>query len=239
MSEPSLVVRRNERDAQGTLVPEHVDVVRRILEDGGFVMLPSDTAYSIATWLLSERVRNQVNELLGREDAPISLAFPSAEAVQGWTVRNETAELLLKRFTPGPITVVCTASPDIPLAVTQELYGALNHTIGVRIPNSAVELQVAGLGEGPISTVPVRDLSVTKQPPPITGFAQALDNIRDRIGAFGGAPWAAIEGEWLYQGTSTVVEVLGDDGAYAILRKGPISVDEIVACLGGLRPQEG
>jgi L-threonylcarbamoyladenylate synthase len=238
MSEPLLVVRRNERDAEGRLLPEHVEVVQRVLEEGGFVMLPSDTAYSVATWLLSERVRLQLNELLKREDAPLSLAFPSPEAVQRWTVRNDTAQRLLRRFTPGPITVVCTASPAIPFTVTHQLFGALNHTIGVRIPDSTVERQVAGVGESPISTVPVKDVNAEKTPP-ITDFAKALDAIRDRIAAFGGAPWAAIEGEWLDQGTSTVVEVLGDDGSYAILRTGPISEAQIVTCLGGRRPQVG
>jgi hypothetical protein len=45
-------------------------------------MLPSDTAYSVAAWPTSARIRRQVNGLLDREELePISLAFPSAEAV--------------------------------------------------------------------------------------------------------------------------------------------------------------
>ena len=146
MFEPFLVVRQNERDERGNLLPEHVAEIRRILGDGGFVMLPSDTAFSIAAWLHSTQTRRRINKLLVREDEPLSFAFPSPEVVRQWIAKNDAADRLLECFTPGPITVVCRASRLIPTVVTRELMGSRNHTIGVRIPNSAAERQVAGLG---------------------------------------------------------------------------------------------
>src|SRR5215472_523347 len=107
MSEPSFVVTLDQRDADGKLVPAHLVELRRVLQAGGFVMLPSDTAYSVATWLRTEGTRRQINELLGREKTePLSLAFPSLQVVRRWSAKNELADELLERFTPGPITVV-------------------------------------------------------------------------------------------------------------------------------------
>lgn len=230
MSEPSLVVWRDERDERGNLLPQHVAEIRRVLGARGFVMLPSDTAYSVAAWLHSTETRRQINELLDRENEPISFAFPSSAVVRRWTAKNDAADHLLNCFTPGPITVVRRASRLVPAVVTRELMGSPNHTIGVRIPNSAEERQVANLGASVITTVPVRNLKIESKPP-VTSFAEALDSIRDRNGAFGGAPWCAVEGELQYQRMSTVVEVLGRGWSYVIRRPGAIPEEAIRACI--------
>jgi L-threonylcarbamoyladenylate synthase len=238
MSEPSLVVRLDEHDANGNLRPEHVDECLRVLRSGGFVMLPSDTAYSVAAWLHSTRTRRQVNALLNREDEPISFAFPSPEVVRRWIAKNDTADRLLEHFTPGPITVVCRASPLVPAVVTKELMGSLNHTVGVRISGSAIERQVAGIGASVITTVPVLDLEREKKPP-VASFDEAVARIRARIDAFNGRPWCAVEGTLQHPRTSTVVEVLSRGGSYTIKRPGVISGEEIRAFLDSLPNQAG
>jgi L-threonylcarbamoyladenylate synthase len=231
VSEPSFVITRDDRDADGKLQSAHLAELRRVLAAGGIVLLPSDTAYSVATWLRTERTRRQVNELLGREnDEPLSLAFPSTAVVKRWTTRNAAADELLERFTPGPITVVRTASRLVPVAFTRELCGSLNHTLGVRIPNSAEERDVAGLGSSVITTTPVRDLQAPGKPA-VKSFAAAITSIRDRIAALDGAPWCAVEGEVRYSAISTVVEVLGRGRNYWVKREGAIHRDEIRACI--------
>lgn len=115
---------------------------------------------------------------------------------------------------------------------TRELLGSLNHTIGVRIPNSTEERQVAGVGASPVTTVPVRYQNVEKRPP-VTSFSDALGIFAERIAAIGGAPWCAIEGMIQDQLTSTVVEILGEKGSYAIKRPGAIPETDIQACAEG------
>ena len=149
MYEPSLVVRGDDRDAQGKLRPEHLEKIIQTLQAPGFVLLPSDTAYSIAGWLDTAQIRDDINRMLKRDDDPISLAFPSRDLVRQWTEPNKVAERLFKRFTPGPITVVCRASRLIPAEVAEEAWRSQNRTIGIRIPNSAEERQVADAGPQP------------------------------------------------------------------------------------------
>jgi L-threonylcarbamoyladenylate synthase len=230
VSEPSLIVHRHERDPEGKLMPEHLTEIRRVLHDQGFVLLPSDTAYSVAAWPRTSRTRLQINEMLQRADEPLSLAFPSMEIVQQWTTPNALADRLLERFTPGPITVVRSASRHIPADFTRELVGSLNHTIGVRIPDSAEERQVAAVGASPVTTVPVQYVRVDGRSP-VTSFPDALAIFAERVAAIDGAPsWCAIEGTIQYQLTSTVVEILGESGSCKIKRPGAIPEAEIEAC---------
>jgi tRNA A37 threonylcarbamoyladenosine synthetase subunit TsaC/SUA5/YrdC len=73
----------------------------------------------------------------------------------------------------------------------------------------------------------------------LTSFTAALASIRDRIDAFDGAPWCAIEGEWQSRARSTVVEILGRGGSWKVLRRGAISEAEIQACLERRQRQAG
>lgn len=227
MHEPSLVVRRDDRDAGGNLRPEHLEEIGRTLRASGFVLLPSDTAYSIAAWLDTAQIRDNINTILNRDDDPISLAFPSLDLVREWIEPNRIAELLFKRFTPGPITVVCRASRLIPAEVTEEAWRSQNRTIGIRIPNSAEEQQVAGAGRTPITTVAVWNASKH----PVTSFTEAVEIVRAGMGRIGGAPWCAIEGEIRYTDVSSVVEIIGEDGSYRMIRDRAIPESEIQACI--------
>jgi L-threonylcarbamoyladenylate synthase len=229
VDDPAVVIHRDDRDPQGGLLPEHLDAVRRVLEERGFVLLPSDTAYSIAAWLLTEQTRHNINRLLQRPDEPISLAFPSLAVVQRWTARNVVADRLLERFTPGPITVVRPASRLIP-AQLHEVVRTQNRTIGVRIPNSLEERQVAGATGHPVTTVAVRDPASKA---PVTSFAEALEIARDGAAATGWAPWCAIEGRIQYPRHSTVVEVLGEEGDYRLIRLGELPEAAIRDCIEG------
>lgn len=233
MSEPCLTIGRDDRDDEGNLRPDQLAEVRRVLHDRGFVLLPSDTAYSMAAWLRSVQMRERLNAVLGRDDyEPISVAFPSVTAVQDWTTQNRLADQLLARFAPGPITVVRSAARRIPVEFTKQILSSSNHTIGVRITESAVERQVAGVGQSPITTVPVRRLTAEgPRKPVVTSFSEAVGIIRERTEEIGDVLWCAIEGEIRYSHASTVVEVLGEGGNYTFRREDGPFLEEIRAYL--------
>ena len=230
MDDPTVVIGRDHRDPQGRLLPEHLDPICKVLEARGFVLLPSDTSYSIAAWPHTERTRHNINALLQRPDEPISLAFPSLTVVRRWTARNVVADRLLERFTPGPITVVRPASRLVPVQLTNEVVRSQNRTIGVRIPNSLEEQQVAGATEHPVTTVAVRNPASKA---PVTLFAEAVELVRDGVAATGWAPWCAIEGRIHYARHSTVVEVLGEEGDYRLIRLGALPEATIRDCIDG------
>jgi len=236
-SAPEFILHNYEKDRtrSGALWGWQLRDVSAILLGGGFAVLASDTAYSIAAITLSVPIRSDINELLGRNGRiPLSQAFPSMTAVRAWIRPNPVAERLLEHFCPGPITVVCTGTQYQPAQFIEDGVHGRRFTIGVRIPDSIVERDVAAAVGYPISTVPVRDLkSGLSEPPVITSYSQAMDVIQERIGMIGNRRWCAIEGgDFQYPTNSTVVRVT-DDGGIEIRRRGPIDPDDIAAVAAG------
>lgn len=235
MTEPSFIISRDDRDPEGKLSPEQLARIVAVLQAPGFVLLPSDTAYSIATWLNTAEIRDDINRMLERDDQPISLAFPSpGDLLAQWVEPSRIAEALLETFTPGPITVVCRASRLIPDEIVEEAWRSQNRTLGVRIPDSVEERQVAEAGGVPITTVAVRDLEnrVDGIIPGVTSFDRAMEIVRRGMDAIGGRPWCAVEGEINSSGvTSTVVEVLDDSGMIRMVRDELSREGEIRACI--------
>lgn len=223
--EPTFIISKDERTRGGALSVGDLNRVARTLLSGGFALLPSDTAYSVAGIAVSGTTRTTINTLLRRGDMPMSVAFPSLLAVRRWIEPNPTAEKLLARYCPGPITVVCPGSLAEPSFFFSDAVRGPNRTIGVRIPDSIVERDVAATTGYPITTVAVRDLGSDQA---LTSFEAAIEVVESGMELIGGAQWCAIEGASFYKAHSTVVQV-SDDGAVTENRSGDIPFAEVLA----------
>lgn len=110
------------------------------LEDGGVVLLPTDTAYALAADATNEAAVARVLELKGRHDGrPLSVAVGTREQAETLAHFSTEAARLWSAFMPGPLTLV------LPLA-TDELADNLplgNDTIGIRQPNHDLARMVA------------------------------------------------------------------------------------------------
>jgi L-threonylcarbamoyladenylate synthase len=239
MREPDLVVGADELTPVGLLPDHRLAEVAERLRDGQFVLLPSDTSYSIAAIPVSEVTRDTINALLERDrEMVMSLAFDSADAVRNWISPNRIVDALLQRFCPGPITVVCAANPDERYIPSRfyEILKAGDRTIGVRLPDSVVERQLAAAVRSPITTVAVR---VPPDGPGVTSFATALDRVRTGAGRVGDPPWCAIEGTAFQDRLSTVVLVSADSAELRLRRPGAIDFAEIEAVAREAAAQAG
>lgn len=160
----------------------------------------------------------------------MSLAFASYLEVQRYVHLELLAQSILETFTPGPVTVVCAAhlsdnSPDmtIPDAFFAGIVGSDDRTIGVRIPDSLVERDIASAGGYPITSVAIRDMDGR----PVRDFDEALGIVSDGVIRLGGAGWVAIQGDHFEHDLSTVVAV--ERGKARQIRAGAISFEKIVA----------
>lgn len=228
MTDPEFVVRRDEREEDGSLSARHLAAVEDLLMNRGYVLLPSDTAYSIAARLMSDRTRNDINLVLGRDRLePLSQAFADAAAVERMIGDNEMAARLFAALTPGPITVVC-ADDRLPDAYAKRAMASQNGTIGLRVTDSEVERAVAALTGFPVTTVAVRDPDSNTA---VRDFDRAMAIVGPGMADIG-ARWAAIEGDIRHTETSTVVEVMDGGRSWQILRPGAIPVEDIRDVLG-------
>ena len=161
MTEPAFVVGQGDRTPGGSLSGPVLEKVAELLyKRRGFVLLPSDTCYSIAALPLSAATRAGINTMLGRPDGiPLSLAFSGLPAADQYIADEAVAKALLKSFCPGPITVVCPGVQDVellPMGFFDKANNVPDWTIGVRIPDCVIERQVSAATDYPVTTVAVR-----------------------------------------------------------------------------------
>lgn len=230
-SEPEFIVDASQRTQGGSLSVRHLSQIAEILLAGGYALIPSDTAYSVAAIPVTSSVRTTINEMLNRGLEPMSLAFPSLTMVREWIAPNEYAERVIERYCPGPITVVCPASPRQPAQYFSEGMRAPDQTIGVRIPDSIAERDIAAATGFPISTVAVRSQDADKVA--LTSYDAALEVVEAGVRAIGGTRWCVVEGRGFYKAHSTVAHV-SPDGTVRRIRDGDITYDEIRDFVAGV-----
>lgn len=225
MSGPQLLISKNHRTNGKSLATSVVQQVLGKLLGRGFVLLPSDTCYSLGALAIDESVRKNVNTVLNRKDEPISIAFSSYLQVRRLIKMNNTVALLLERFTPGPITIVCKAKDDLSREFLSHTIGSGDGTVGVRIPDSSIERDIAASTQYQLMTIAVRDPETGEA---IQNFGRAQEIVSLGIEKVEGAKWAAIESHTIFHALhSTVVRVDGV-GKVKLLREGDISFEEIL-----------
>jgi L-threonylcarbamoyladenylate synthase len=119
---------------------------------------------------------------------------------------------------------VCAANPD-PRFIPPRFFKVMmagNRTIGIRIPNSAVERQVAAALRSPITTVALRNPDNSS----MVDFDDAMEVMRHGMARVGRA-WSAIEGAEFDIANSTVVLVTRYSQELDQVRAGAIDFNEI------------
>ncbi len=118
---------------------EALNRAARILKDGGVVVMPTETVYGLACSALNPEAVRRVYEIKGRPSAnPLIVhisEFTQLKAVaESWP---KEAEILAKRFWPGPLTLVLPKKAKVP----DETTGGLD-TVAVRVPDHAIALEL-------------------------------------------------------------------------------------------------
>jgi len=119
--------------------PVHVapafSLCRDIIMSGGVIVYPTDTFYGLGANPNNPLAVKKLFEIKGRRaDQPILLLIPDPVYVRDWAVEiTPQAERLMKRFWPGPLTLVFKAREGVMPALT-----AGRGTIGLRVPGNAL-----------------------------------------------------------------------------------------------------
>lgn len=233
----TFIIRRADLTPNGSLTNLEVRRIKEHLLKRDLVLLPSDTGYSLAICAAFDKKEyDQINIILNRKDEPISIAFPSVLVAESFINLDRYSRILLERFTPGPITVVCkVTSRDIKNQKIVEVVRSKDETVGVRISDSQIERQVAGSTNYPITTVAIRD----KDKKIIQDFSTALQRVQEGIKKLKQKPQIiAIEGDKFAEKHSTVVK-LDSRANCTLIRPGAIDFEKINQALRFNYPQSG
>lgn len=177
------------------------------LRSGRVVGVPTDTVYGVAADPLQRSAVQGLFALKGRDRTkPIGLLLPDAAEASEWIEVPEYASGWVKRFWPGPLTLVATASRRLPDGVGDRL----RHTVGVRVPDHPVARRLLSRSGS---------LAVTSANQ--SGGEETLDDVAARA-TLGEAVALYLPGRCPGTVASTVVDVTGAEPR--ILRTGPVDL---------------
>lgn len=213
---------RIEPNADADELRDHpaISEAARILREGGLVAFPTETVYGLGADARSEEAVSKIFIAKGRPaDNPLIVHIGHVSQLEE-LVRElpPEGEALIRRFWPGPLTLVLPHKGAVARKVTAGL-----DTVGVRMPSHPVALallQVSGL--------PVAAPSANRsgRPSP-TDADHVWEDLGDRIDAILDAGPTGVGVE------STVVDVAGSTPM--LLRPGGVTLEELRETVGEVR----
>jgi L-threonylcarbamoyladenylate synthase len=198
---------------------EKINVAAEVIRRGGIVAFPTETVYGLGVDALNKEAVKRMYEVKGRPpDNPTIVHIAEFNDVYRLAVDvPEVAEELMKRFWPGPLTIVLKASNIVPRITTGGL-----ETVGIRMPKHNVALALIKASKTPIAAP---SANIAGKPSPTTAqhviqdFYGSIDVILDA-----GPTKIGVE--------STVLDLTTKPPQ--ILRPGGITYEELKEVLGDI-----
>jgi L-threonylcarbamoyladenylate synthase len=122
------------------LTPDRDGLTRaaQLLRGGGVVAFPTDTVYGLGADAADDLAQRRIFQIKGRPvGMPLILMAAAESQLAGWVHLDSRAEELIRRWWPGPLTVI--------------LHAKGGGTLGVRIPNHEIALELLR-ASGPLMT---------------------------------------------------------------------------------------
>jgi L-threonylcarbamoyladenylate synthase len=194
------------------MIIEDIALAKDILMQGNLLAIPTETVYGLAANAFDAGAIAKIYQVKNRPRFnPLIIHSNSLARFANWGVHlPESALLLAKTFSPGPITFVVAKSAVIPDLVT-----AGQDTVAIRIPNHPKTLELLASLDFPLAA-PSANLSGTVSPT----TAQDVDTqLGKQIAAVlnGGQCSVGLE--------STIISFA--DGTPKLLRLGGLSIEKI------------
>ncbi|MEI7604191.1 MAG: L-threonylcarbamoyladenylate synthase [bacterium] len=184
-----------------------------VLNSGGILIYPTETTYGMGVDAENpEAVQKLLLYKEKREGKPLSIAVCNKEMAEKYVELNDTAENIYNQFLPGPVTVISKST-----GIAAKGIESINHSIGIRIPNYNLILQIIEkFGRGITATS--ANASGGKRPYKIEDI---LDNISER--QKGLIDCIINVGELPYNSPSTVIDTIS--GSIETVRSGDTRFD--------------
>jgi L-threonylcarbamoyladenylate synthase len=186
---------------------------RDVVRAGGVIVYPTETLYGLGADPKNPDAVRKLFTIKGRQaDQPILLLIKGANEVLDWAAGiTPRAGVLMKKFWPGPLTLVFKAKPEVPA----ELTGGAG-TIGLRVPgNELTRRLLAFLGTALTGTS--ANISGSRSPRTAQEAVEALGDMVDMVLDGGRTECCS---------PSTVVDVSTDEPK--VIREGAIPLREIL-----------
>jgi len=187
--------------------PRKVREVCEVLNEGGIIIYPTDTVYGIGCDIFKPKAVERIAQIKGikPDKANFSFIVPDFSRLSDYTrpLDNRIFKLM-KSYLPGPFTFILPANNRVPKILKNR-----KKTVGIRIPDNNIILEIAKELGHPILTTSIHDsdqiIDYTTDPEVI------YENFKDRIDLM-------VDGGYGGNKPSTIVDCTGDEPR--ILRQG-------------------
>lgn len=120
------------------------------LKNNGLIIYPTDTVYGLAWDINSPKAFDRIVKIKGKNALKenFSMVCQDISQVSQFTMHiNNTIFKLLKQNLPGPFTFILNANNNVP-----RFYKSKKRTVGIRIPNNNIALDIVEKLGHPIMT---------------------------------------------------------------------------------------
>ncbi len=190
-----------------------INELANILKKDGVISVPTDTVYGLCARVNSIKA---YNNLVVAKSRPINKPFPimcaDEEQIKSIAIVDEKVEKIIRKLMPGPITLILKKKLDLPKYVNNG-----SSTIAVRMASSKILENLIRKTGSPIFMTSANQSgkNVCTNLDEIEKACPTLDGMLEDNVPFGKA--------------STIVDCVSEP--IKVLRKGPISLEQIIEIL--------
>lgn len=136
----------HQESPQKRLIQQAAEIIRQ----GGVVVYPTDCAYALGCHLGDKSAMERIQRIRRLDDKHnFTLVCQDLSEISTYAKMDNQCYRLIKAHTPGAYTFILNATSEVP----RRLMHPKRRTIGIRIPNNPIALELMGaLGEPIMST---------------------------------------------------------------------------------------
>ena len=137
--------------------PSHRQILRaaEVLQRGGIIVYPTDTVYAFGCDIYQHRAVEKIAKLKGirPEKADFSFIFSDLSQLSDYAkLIDNRIYKMMKAYLPGPFTFILHARNNVP-----KLFQSRKKTIGIRIPDNNIALELVRELGHPMMTTSIHD----------------------------------------------------------------------------------
>lgn len=186
---------------------KQIRLVVDVLEKGGIIIYPTDTVYAMGCSIKDSKSIEKIAGFKGLNplNPDLSIIFHDMSQLSEYTIIHDNNIFkLLKRNLPGPFTFIVQANTQIP-----KLFRNKKKTVGIRIPDNNIVLELVRELGTPIITTSIHDQDE------VIEYTTDPELIYEKYGDFADV---VIDGGYGKNEASTIVDCTGNE--IMILRQG-------------------
>lgn len=134
--------------------PRDLDTIVSILRDGGVIIYPTDTVYGIGCDITKPKAIERIIKIkeMKPKDAKFSFICSDLSHIADFARVDNSTFKLLKRNLPGPFTFILPGLNRVP-----DYFMSKRKTVGIRIPDHSIIVELVRLLGNPILTTSLKD----------------------------------------------------------------------------------